>query len=284
MVRELGKVIVSGPEIKPGARRLAAEILLKVDSRKVYADILLDNALRIVSTQDRALLTEIVYGTLRWRSRIDAYLKPLTRRPLQDTDPFLLSLLRLAVYQIVFLDRVPAYAALNEAVEMAKRYAGEKAGGFVNGVLRQFLRQKKTPSRPRPETASTAMLAEYWSHPDWLVEKWMAYAGRGEIEDWLRANNEEAPLVLRANLLKGSRMSLLERLRKEGIEASPTLYSPQGLTLHSRVAVDHIPGCREGLFQVQGESSQLVTALLAPEPGESILDACAAPGGKTTHI
>lgn len=279
-------MIGSELEINASVRKLAAEILLKVDSRKAYADILLDNALRTetVNGKDRGLLTEIVYGTLRWRGRIDACLKPLMRRPLGDTDPFLLSLLRLAVYQLVFLDRVPTYAVLNEAVEIAKGYAGEKAGGFVNGVLRHFLREQLAHPKARPKTTSAAALAEYWSHPIWLVEKWMAYAGSGEIEDWLNANNEEPPLVVRVNPLKGSRSDVLALLRKERIEASPTRCSPQGITLHSRLPVDHVPGYTQGLFQVQGESSQLVTPLLAPEPGESILDACAAPGGKTTHI
>jgi 16S rRNA (cytosine967-C5)-methyltransferase len=282
--RESKKVIASELEIKTGVRKLAAEILLKVDSRKAYADILLDNALttEALSAKDRALLTEIVYGTLRWRGRIDACLKPLMRRSLRDTDLFLLNLLRLAVYQLVFLDRVPAYAALNEAIEIAKGYAGEKAGGFINGVLRHFLRAQKP--QPKPQPTSVAALAEYWSHPIWLVKKWLAYAGTGEIEDWLRVNNEEPPLVVRANLLKGTRDGILELFRKEGIEVSPTACSPQGITLHSRLPVDQIPGYGRGLFQVQGESSQLVTTLLAPEPGESILDACAAPGGKTTHI
>lgn len=284
--RESRQVIASGLEKKAGVRKLAAEILEKVESRKAYADILLDNALKnaALAGNDRALLTEMVYGTLRWTGRIDALLKPLVHRPLQDADPFLRNLLRLAVYQLVFLDRVPAYAALNEAVEIAKDHAGEKAGGFINGVLRHFLREQKPPAKPDPETSSTAALAEYWSHPDWLVEKWTQYVGRGEIEDLLRSNNEESPLVVRTNLLKGTRNDILELFQTQGIQTSPTSWSPQGILLHSRVPVDKLPGYGQGLFQVQGESSQLVTCLLAPQAGECILDVCAAPGGKTTHI
>ena len=284
--RESRKAIASEFEKKSGARKLAAQILEKVDCRKAYADILLDHTLRshAIVDQDRFLLTEIVYGTLRWRGRIDALLTPLVHRPLQEADPLLRSLLRLTVYQLVFLDRIPAYAALHEAVEIAKDYAGAKAGGFINGVLRRFLRDKDSLAKPNPDTSSTAALAQYWSHPDWLVQSWLRYIGRAEIEDLLRANNEEPPLVVRTNLRKGSRSELLTLLENEGIEAAPTSWSPQGITLSSRMRVNEFPGYHQGRFQVQGESSQLVTYLLAPQPGECILDACAAPGGKTTHI
>jgi len=278
-------VIASEFENKAGARKLAVQILEKVDCRKAYADILLDHALKsnAIVSKDRFLLTEIVYGTLRWRGRIDASLKPFLHRPLPETNSLLRNLLRLTVYQIVFLDRVPDYAALNEAVEIAKDHAGQKAGGFVNGVLRHFLREYKPPANPDPETSSPAMLAEYWSHPEWLVKKWIRHMGRGEIEDLLRANNEEQPLVVRTNMLKGTRNDLLDLLQKQKIEAAPSLWSPHGITVRSKLPVNEFPGYREGLFQVQGEASQLVTYLLAPLGGERILDACAAPGGKTTH-
>ncbi len=273
-------------ENKSGARSAAAEILFKVDSRKAYADILLDNALenQSLSRKNRSLLTELVYGTLRWRGRIDAYLKPLLRRPLREADPYLRNLLRLSVYQLVFLDRVPAYAALNEAVELANQHGGQRAGGFINGVLRRFVREQQQFAKPAPATSSTTALAEYWSHPEWLVRCWIEFFGRVEIEDLLRANNEEPPLVVRANVLKGTRDDILESFHNEGIEATPTSWSPDGITVHSRRPVDQLPGYSQGFFQVQGESSQLVTYLLSPKAGECILDACAAPGGKTTHI
>lgn len=284
--QESRKAIASGFEKKLGARQAAAQILEKVDCRKAYADILLDHALKsnTIVDHDRFLLTEIVYGTLRWRGRIDALLKALVRRPLQEMDPRLRNLLRLTVYQLAFLDRIPAYAALNEAVEIAKDHAGAKAGGFINGVLRRFLRDKISLARPKPETTSTSALAQYWSHPDWLVQKWIRYIGRAEIEDLMRANNEEPPLVVRVNVLQGTRDGVLESFHNKGIEATPTSWSPDGITVHSRHPVDRLPGYSRGFFQVQGESSQLVTYLLGPQPGEHILDACAAPGGKTTHI
>ena len=279
-------MIASDPEKKGGVRKLATEILRKVDTRKAYADILLDHALRdgTLPVRDRSLLTEIVYGTLRWRSRLDAYLKPLTRRLLEDTSPFIRNLLRLTVYQLVFLNKIPDYAAVNEAVELAKARAGGRAGGFVNGILRNFLREEKQLAKPDLKSSPIYAFAEYWSHPEWLVQKWLDYFGSDEIEALLQANNDEAPLVLRANRCKGKRETLLKLLRSENVEASPAPWAPEGIIIQSRLPVDQLPGFDEGWFQVQGEASQLVTRLLDPKPGERILDACAAPGGKTTHI
>lgn len=267
-------------------RELAAGILLKVETEKAYADLLLDHTLHAKSllSRDRALLTELTYGTLRWRGRLDAYLKQVIRRPLEETDPFVRNLLRLTFYQLLFLERIPEYAAVNEAVQLAKAHCGKRAAGFVNGVLRNFLRQKKPLPKPDLKRSPVSALAEYWSHPQWLVERWIDYFGAEEIEALLETNNEESSLVLRTNLRQGTREALLEILASHNINALPTSWSPQGIKVQSKVIVDELPGFSEGRFQVQGEASQLVVNLLDPRPGERILDACAAPGGKTTHI
>jgi 16S rRNA (cytosine967-C5)-methyltransferase len=279
-------VIASNPSPRKGAREIATEILAKVDTRKAYADLLLDHALKSaeLTARDRALLTEMTYGTLRWRGRLDGALKPHFRRPLEKTDPFLRNLLRLSLYQLMFLNRVPDYAALNDAVQLAKRRGGGRAGGFINAVLRNYLRQKKDLSEPDPLRSSSSAIAEYWSHPEWLVQKWLLYFGRNDTVELLKANNEEAPLILRINLARTTRDQLLQNLTVKGIEAAPTPWSPQGVIVRSRLPVEKLVGFHEGLFQVQGEASQLVVYLLSPQPGERILDACAAPGGKSTHI
>jgi 16S rRNA (cytosine967-C5)-methyltransferase len=267
-------------------RKLATDILVSVDTRKSYADILLDETLKNqpLCCRDRGLLTELVYGTLRWRGRIDAHLKTRLRRSLDNTSPYLRNLLRLALYQLMFLDRVPHYAAVNEAVALAKAAGGQKAAGFVNALLRDYLRDEKASLKPDSQRTSIAALAEYWSHPEWLVKRWTDYFGRQESEALFEVNNNPAPLVLRVNTLKATRAELLQLLADRGIEAAPTEYAPHGLTVYSRLPVYRLPGFEIGWFQVQGEASQLVSYLLAPERGERILDACAAPGGKTTHI
>jgi 16S rRNA (cytosine967-C5)-methyltransferase len=268
------------------ARQLATEILVKVDTRKAYADILLDHSLKgaALPDRDRALLTELIYGTLRWRGHIDGRLAPRLHRPLADTDPLLRNLLRVTFYQLLFLDKIPGYAAVNEAVEIAKVHGPARGAAFVNGVLRNFLREKSRKPGLQPTNGSMLSLAIEHSHPDWLVNEWVDYFGVAEAEDLMRANNERPPVVLRVNSRRATRQALLDLLKKSGVSAAPTRWSPQGIWLREGSAVDRLPGFEAGLFQVQGEASQLVPYLLSPCPGERILDACAAPGGKTTRI
>jgi 16S rRNA (cytosine967-C5)-methyltransferase len=267
-------------------RRLASEILLKVDIQKAYADILLDQRIKtqIFQQRDRALLTELVYGTLRWRGAIDARLSHHLRRPLANTDPFIRNLLRVTLYQLHFLDKIPDYAAVNEAVQIAKKHKGGKVAGFVNGALRNFLRGKNETAAPHASDDSIAKLAMEYSHPEWLVERWLEHFGLEDAKALMRANNERASLVLRVNTLKSNRKTLLDLFERNGVIAVATQWSPEGIRVQSGSAVDGLPGFQQGLFQVQGEASQLVTHLLTPQPGERVLDACAAPGGKTTHI
>lgn len=278
-------MIVLADEAK-NLRALAAEILRKVDVRKAYADALLDHTLKShwLNDADRALLTELVYGTLRWRGRLDALLIPHLNRPLEKTDPLVRNLLRLAVYQLWFLDKIPAYAAVNEAVALARSHGGARTAGFANAVLRNLLRKKSSAKKLTDHDDSVQSLAVAYSHPEWLVQKWLDEFGPAETKLLMQANNQKAPLVLRINSLKTSRAELLHRFSEAGIQATPTEGSPQGIRLESSGVVEKLPGFAEGLFQVQGESSQLVSFLLDPCPGERILDACAAPGGKTTHI
>lgn len=271
---------------KRNVRQLAAEILLRVDTAKAYADILLDHRLKsaTLDSRDRALLTELVYGTLRWRGRLDAKLAPRLRRPLADTDPYLRNLLRLALYQLLFLDKIPDFAAVNEAVKLAKIHAGSKAAGFVNGVLRAILRAMQEDSDSEPKDQSITALAAHYSHPEWLVKKWLDYFGQDQARALMRTNNGRAGLVLRANLLRCRREQLLQCFAESGVKAVASELSPQGIRLKSGTPVAQLPGFKEGLFQVQSEASQLIAYLLSALPGERILDACAAPGGKATQI
>lgn len=268
-----------------GVRQLATEILVKVDMRKAYAGILVDHNLKstALSERDRALLTELVYGTLRWRGHIDSRLGRQLRRSLIRTNPFLRNLLRVTLYQLLFLDKIPTYAAVNEAVDIAKHFRSARDAAFVNAVLRNFLRALENTGEAQPNTVSIALAARE-SHPEWLVQEWLDYFGIEEAEALMRANNERSPLVLRVNSRRVTREALLGLLKKSGISAVPTRFSPQGVWVRDGSAVDQIPGFDEGLFQVQGEASQLIAHLLSPRPGERILDACAAPGGKTTHL
>jgi 16S rRNA (cytosine967-C5)-methyltransferase len=278
-------VTASADRPKPSVRRLACEILLKVDTRKAYADALLDDALKTASLgeRDRALLTELVYGTLRWRGKIDAELTRHVHRALSGADPLIRNILRLAAYQICFLDRIPGYAAVSEAVELAKLQGSGKSAGFVNGVLRNLLRRKGERSVARADDESIHSFAAGYSHPEWLAKRWLDQFGTQAAKELMLANNERAPLLLRANSLKCDRDELLRQFSERGINATPAQRAPQGIVVQSGGSVENLPGFEEGYCQVQGESSQLIALLLSPRPGERILDACAGPGGKTTH-
>lgn len=282
----LEKVSAFDSAAEKSVRKLATEILTKVDTRKAYADVLLDHTIKsaALDDRDRALLTELIYGTLRWRGRLDPCLNESIRGSLEETDPFIRNLLRLTLYQLDFLDRIPDYAAVNEAVKVAKTHGGRRAAGFVNGVLRNVVREKRAIIPPEPAERRVEDFAEYWSHPKWLVQRWLQYFGSEEITALLKANNDEAPLVLRTNRTRGTRETLLDLFGTQGVKAVPCSWSPEGIVIRSGGPVDQLPGFQAGLFQVQGEASQLVVYLLDPKPGERILDACSAPGGKTTHI
>jgi 16S rRNA (cytosine967-C5)-methyltransferase len=279
-------VIASNEKRRKGVRQLASEILFEVDTRKAYADVLLDHSLKTAapSDRDRALLTELAYGTLRWRGKIDARLNLYLRSSLEETDPFIRNLLRVTFYQLLFLSKIPDYAAVNEAVQLAKAHGGDKVAGFVNAVLRNLLREKYKTAEPQPSNNWQTTLATEHSHPQWLIKRWLDYFGCDDTVALMKANNEIAPLVLRVNSCRSSREALLALLSKSGVSAVTTRWSPVGISVKSRSPVDQLPGFQEGLFQVQGEASQLVSYLLSPQKGERILDACAAPGGKTTHI
>jgi 16S rRNA (cytosine967-C5)-methyltransferase len=264
---------------------VAARVLERVTTEDAFADLALDAELerRRLQTRDRALATELVYGTLRWQRYLDWILAPHTKRSLDSLDPRPLVLLRLTAYQIAFLTRVPAFAAVNDAVTLA-RQARPGAAAFVNAVLRSFTRRGAREREPRPPADPTEALAIRCSFPTWLAARWVERYG-AEAEDLMRAMNERPPLTLRVNTLRLDRETLAERLRRdEGLRVRLTTYAPDGLI------VDHAgsPGgwgpFAEGAFVVQDEGSMLVTHLLEPAAGETVADVCAAPGTKTTQL
>jgi 16S rRNA (cytosine967-C5)-methyltransferase len=271
--------------LKPvSPRKTAFDILRRVDEG-AYADLALDAALKAapaLDPRDRALVTELVYGVLRLRGRLDFALSHFCRKPLPKLEPKVLCLLRLGAYQLLMLDRVPARAAVHETVELARREGLERATGFINGILRSIDREGDRLPWPSPDSPLPYM-EKVLSLPRWLACRWLKELGRKEAAALAEAFLRPAPFTLRVNTLRMGREEYLERLRGSGHEAVPTLYAPEGVTVTARGEA-HLPGAAEGWFQVQDEASMLIARLLAPRGGERILDACSAPGGKTTHI
>jgi 16S rRNA (cytosine967-C5)-methyltransferase len=272
------------------AREAAYQALLRVEQGEAFTNLALQQALRAsgLAERDRALCTEIVYGTIQRRRSLDALLRPQLRRPPEDLDTEVLTILRMTVYQLAYLNRVPAYAALNEAVELCKKVKPH-ASGFVNGVLRQFSRVAESAAErlermAREESDAAAALGVRHSYPDWLVSRLMKRFGHDRTEALLRACNEKAPMSVRVNRLRTDVESLRAALAKQGIEAEPSPLYQWGLRLIQGVDAEAWAPYREGKVTVQDEGAMLIAPLLQVRPGNRVLDLCAAPGGKTTHI
>lgn len=268
-----------------GARAAAFEILQRVE-RGGYADRLLDAHLKrwpAMDVRERGLLTELVYGTLRLRGRLDFALARFSRQPLARLEPDALLLLRLGAYQLLELDRVPAHAAVHATVELAHRVGLGRVAGLVNGTLRSLERERASLAWPTAEDNLRAYLQHVCSLPGWLAKELLRQFPNSESRALAEALARPAPLTLRVNTLRSDRASLLAALAEAGHTARPCRYAPEGIIIEQR-GPQPLPGDREGWYQVQDEASMLVAHLLAPRPGEQLLDGCAAPGGKTTHL
>jgi 16S rRNA (cytosine967-C5)-methyltransferase len=266
-------------------RQAASSVLLRIHNEGCFADQLMDRELTggQLSGPDRGLFAELVFGVLRRQGTLDHILAGLVTQPLAKLEPQVLILLRLGLYQLVYLDRIPESAAVNETVNLTK-LALPRASGLVNAVLRNYLRHKDTVTFPDPLAAPAASIAARHSHPAWLVKLWFSQLGEEETEHLAEASSRQPPLTLRANTLKNSRDELMSRFADNGITATSCRFSPHGFHIEGRHHIPGLPGFREGLFTVQDEASQMASLLLNPQPGERVLDACAAPGGKATHL
>jgi len=273
--------------MKTSARSLAVDILVRIDKAGLFAEPLLDQALSLESltdVHDRRLLTEIVYGTLRMRGRIDWVIARFYKGDPAAMDSGIRNILRTALYQLFFTDRIPAFAIVDEAVNLAKALC-PAASGLVNAILRNAIRKEREIIFPDLRTDPAHHIAVVHSHPLWLVQTWIALIGVRDTLAFCKANNEMPPLAVRVNRLKATRENVMEQLQLEGCTVEKTKISPDGLTLtRPGMSIRETLGYRKGLLQIQDEASQLVACLLDPRPGEKILDVCAGVGGKTSHL
>ncbi|MGZ6143669.1 MAG: transcription antitermination factor NusB, partial [Myxococcales bacterium] len=260
------------------ARRIAAEVLLRVATGGAFANLALDAALRqagVLEPREAALATELVYGTLRWQLQLDRALSAHSDRALDEVDEPVRVALRLGAFELLHHEKVPARAAVNEAVELAKMLGAARASGFVNAVLRRLSETRAPPEPPSREVDPIGHVAAITAHPRWMVERWTRWLGAAEAEQLCAANQQQAPATVRVR--RGAHPNLPG--------AVPGRWSPDALVLPPGTppALD-IEGHDEGLFQAQDEAAQLVSLFCAPQAGASVLDACAAPGGKACHL
>lgn len=239
-----------------------------------------------LNNRDRAFITHLVLGVLRWRLRLDWIIGQYANLPLKKISSQVLNILRIGLYQIFYMDRVPESAAVNEAVNQTKtKKSTRHAAAFVNGILRNICRQKDEIAFPDKDSNIEHYLAVSYSYPQWVVEKWIRELGIEHTESLLSAQNRIPELNIRSNSLRISREKLIDSLAKEGVMAKPTTYAPDGILLEGfKGRVDELSSFSKGLFQVQDQAAQITSYLLAPRSGDVVLDLCAGLGGKSTHL
>ncbi len=269
-------------------RDLALRVLNTLDLSPDFSDRCLERAFERAAhldERDRAFVVHLVQGVLRWRLRLDWIIEEGLRFPFNRIAPPVLNILRMGVYQIFFMDRVPDSAAVDEAVKQAKAIGKRHVAGSVNAILRNVCRHKEHITFPPHEPDPARHLSVYYSYPVWLVKKWVRELGISSTERLLEAENEIPPLVIRTNTRRVDRAGLIRLLEEEGVRGRPTPYAPEGIKIDGvRGPVNLLKGFKGGLFQVQGEAAQISSHLLFPEPGELILDLCSGLGGKATHL
>ncbi|OGW48403.1 MAG: 16S rRNA (cytosine(967)-C(5))-methyltransferase [Nitrospirae bacterium RBG_19FT_COMBO_58_9] len=286
--------MASGPrslfttQIAPSARAVALSLLVESDKSEEGVDVLLDRALArgLFDSRDRALTVELTYGVLRRLATIDWRLEPVLDKPLLRLPVAVQMVLRLGAYQLLFLDRIPQSAAVNESVNLARAFAGTVGrdwSGLVNAVLRSLLRHSPEPWPSMDHDPAQALAVRY-SVPGWLSRRWVERLGLASAEAACEGVSVAPPMTLRVNQLATTRAALLERFAQAGIAAKQTSVSPFGIVLEDGGLVSSLPGFQDGAFYVEDEAAQLIPLLLDPQPGDIVLDACAAPGGKSTHV
>lgn len=269
-----------------GVRGLAIKILNRIDRTDAYLERMLDNEMKSIelSGPDKALLYEIVHGVVRWQGRLDWILNGFYKGTFSKAIPNLKNALRVALYQVLFLDRVPDYAAVNEVVEFVKKLQGQKPADLVNAVLRNIIRSKNSIRYPDPDEDIVGYLSAYYSHPSWMVKRYVARFGKEETEKLLAFNNEKPYLTLRINALKTKPEEFKILLESVGLKYKQGDYLPEFFKLQNLTNITAWEYYAKGYFNIQDESAGLACRLLDVQEGQRVLDMCAAPGGKTAYI
>ncbi|PQD95911.1 16S rRNA (cytosine(967)-C(5))-methyltransferase [Pradoshia eiseniae] len=267
---------------KKNVREIALDILTAVQKNKAYSNLSLNHAIKEseLSAKDIGLLTELVYGTIQRDMTLDYYVSPFIKNP-KKIQPWVLSLLKMTVFQMQFLDRVPERAAVHEAVEIAKKRGHRGVASLVNGVLRTIGREGVPQTSEIKDPLERISIST--SHPLWLVKLWASQFGIEKTEQMCMENLNAPVQTSRVNLLKTSREEVLELLSDEGYMVEPSTLNEDGIRcLRGNIALSN--AYKNGLISIQDESSMLVAHAVSPSDEDMVLDSCAAPGGKTTHM
>lgn len=259
------------------ARSVALDALLACENQGAWSDGYLKKAIREagLDSRDAGLCTRLCCGVLQNEMLLDALLDRFAKPPVARMEPAVRGCLRLGLYQILFLDRVPDSAAVNESVSLARgRCRNPRAAGLVNAILRNLLRERESLAMPED-------LPTRYSHPAWLVEEFSKALGVEGVEELLAADNGEVPTAAQVNTLRITPQALLERLKSEGVEATPHPWLEGCLLLSGTGNLEALPSFQEGLFYIQDPAARLAVLASGVRAGQRVLDACAAPGGKS---
>ena len=264
------------------ARELAINVLYKIENGEGYSNIEIDKEFHKneIDDIDKSLASELVYGVLTWKITLDEIIKRYSKIRVKKISPWILNIIRIGIYQIVFLDRIPESAAVNESVKLAKKYGHEASSKFTNAILRKIEKnelEKLMDYISDKPVLEDEIISIATSHPLWLVDELLKEYDKKFLTELLSANNMKSPITIRANLIRTSREELIQLLKLKGYECEP------GNLPHS-IKVKKMNDFSNGLFVVQDEAAQMACLKLNPKPGEKILDACSSPGGKTTYL
>jgi 16S rRNA (cytosine967-C5)-methyltransferase len=270
------------------ARNTALKVLMTLDRKRQTLDGILDDITPRsggLSRRDRALFNALLYGVLRWRNRLDYIISHFSNVPLKKIEPGVLNILRLGLFQIIYLDRIPDSATVNTSVELTRQIGAPRAAGFVNALLRKVAANHGGVVFPTLKSDPVAFFSTAHSLPDWLIRRWQHRYNPETLTAICETINSIPPITIRTNTLKATRQQLMRSLQDDIEHVSPAPDAPDAITMKKlKRSIPDLPAFKNGWFQVQDEAAQLVSLLLNPQPQESVLDACAGLGGKTAHL
>lgn len=264
------------------ARWVALQALGRVNADEGYSNLVLDQALKKsnLDNRDSALASALFYGVLEHRITLDWAISKYSSKPVNKLSGSVLDCLRLGIYQLVYMDKIPKSAAVNESVKLTRLCKQDRASGFVNGVLRSFLREGCDLKLPKEEEQPFLYASIRYSCPEWLIRMWNKVYGKENTLQLLASLEERPPLIARLNSLRGADEQLLKAWKNEGVKAQTITGIPYAVELEETGSIEQLPGFKRGEFHIQDLASQICCYLLSPQPGDRVIDVCSAPGGK----
>ena len=265
-------------------REQIVDLLIEVEKEQSYAQLSLKNALEDLDVRDKALATEIFYGTLKYQIQLDYWINQYSKTPVKKMKPLIRNLLRMSVYQMIYLDKIPASAIINEAVKIAKKRKFQGLSGFVNGLLRNMEREKENLSFPNPKQSLSYAYSIEYAIPEWMIKMWLEQYSKEEVASICKALNKRAEVCGRCNSLKGNKEELMATLKAEGIEVESGRLLEEAFYVRKLDKLQNLASFKVGAWTVQDESAMLVAHVVNPQKGDTVLDMCSAPGGKSVHM